>query len=153
MPENACFTFSTVWFTFSRNSSLVLYRYINPAANAAIAATTIPTGDAIADNTPGSPPNFETSPPTFVIIPTIPDVTFPTVDIAFPAIISAGATAATIAAILAIICFCESSKFLNHDVKSLTFCTTLSIVGCSIDKNTDASSAPDNFKLFVATVI
>ena len=126
---------------------------MNPAASAAIAATTIPTGDAIADNTPGSPPNLETNPPTFVIMPPIPDVTFPTVDITFPPIISAGAIAATTAAILTIICFCESSKFLNHDVKSFTFWTTLSIVGCNIVKNTDASSAPDNFKLFVATVI
>ena len=58
---------------------------------------------------------MEIRPPTFVIIPPIPDVSFPTPEIIFPPIKSAGATAATIAAILTIIGYAINDTVVVFD--------------------------------------
>ena len=146
ISEKAFLIFASALSTFSRNSSFVLYKAMNPAARAATAAMAIPTGPVSTVSTLAMPPPAPSAPFSFAATPTTLDIP---VD-SFPKTSSAGPTAATTAAIFRIVCFWLSDRFLNHCANSFTFSTAFVIIGCSDDKIAVPRSAAASFRLLVA---
>ena len=97
-------------------------------------------GPVNAVSTPPMPPTCATIGPMNPDITPTASITPPIPVMSLPIISNTGPTAATIAAILTAVCFCDSSRLLNHVVTSLILVTNCSKYGATIVRTVLPSS-------------